>query len=95
MTLTTKIILIYIAAITLVTFFVYGIDKHKARKDKWRIPESALLWLAALGGSVGALLGMKVWHHKTLHKKFRFGVPAILIFQIAIVVFLIYYSHKS
>lgn len=95
MTLTTKIILIYIAAITLVTFFVYGIDKHKARKDKWRIPESTLLWLAALGGSVGALLGMKVWHHKTLHKKFRFGVPAILILQIAIVVFLIYYSHKS
>lgn len=86
---------IYLAAINLIAFLAFGIDKLKARKGWWRIPEAVLMWLAVLGGSIGALLGMKLWHHKTLHKKFRFGVPAILILQIAIVVFLIYYSHKS
>ena len=86
---------IYLAAINLIAFLAFGIDKLKARKGWWRIPEAVLMWLAVLSGSIGALLGMKLWHHKTLHKKFRFGVPAILILQIAIVVFLIYYSHKS
>ena len=90
MSLATKIILIYVAALTLITFFIYGIDKWRARKDRWRIPESTLLWMAALGGSIGALLGMKVWHHKTLHKKFRWGVPAILILQIALVIFILH-----
>lgn len=93
--MSTKIILIYLAAITLVTFAVYGIDKRKARLNRWRIPESNLLLLAVLGGSIGALLAMKVWHHKTCHKKFSFGVPAILILQIALVLFLYYYFHKS
>lgn len=78
----TNILLMYLSAITLVTFFVYGIDKYKARKSKWRIPESTLLWIAVLGGSVGALVAMKVWHHKTLHRKFKYGIPAILIIQI-------------
>lgn len=90
MSLATKIILIYVTALTLITFFIYGIDKWRARKDRWRIPESTLLWMAALGGSIGALLGMKVWHHKTLHKKFRWGVPAILILQIALVIFILH-----
>ena len=71
-----------------VTFFVYGIDKWKAKKSKWRIRETALLGLAVLGGSIGAWLGMKVWHHKTQHKKFRYGVPFILIAQMALVVWL-------
>lgn len=93
--MSTKIILIYLAAITLVTFAVYGIDKRKTRLNRWRIPESNLLLLAVLGGSIGALLAMKVWHHKTRHKKFSFGVPAILILQIALVLFLYYYFHKS
>ena len=62
------IVLIYLAVINVVTFFVYGIDKWKAKKSKWRIRETALLGLAVLGGSIGAWLGMKVWHHKTLHK---------------------------
>ena len=79
------IILIYLVAINIVTFFLYGIDKWKAKRSKWRIEESTLLWWAAFGGSIGALLGMKVWHHKTLHKKFKYGIPAILIAQIAIV----------
>jgi len=78
------IALIYLAVINVVTFFMYGIDKWKAKKSKWRIRETALLGLAVLGGSIGAWLGMKVWHHKTLHKKFKYGVPLILIAQIAL-----------
>jgi len=83
------IALIYLAVINLVTFFVYGIDKWKAKKSKWRIREAALLGLAVLGGSIGAWLGMQVWHHKTQHKKFKYGVPAIIIVQLALIVYFI------
>ena len=79
------IVLIYLAVINVVAFFMYGIDKWKAKRSKWRVPEATLLGLAVLGGSIGAWLGMKVWHHKTLHKKFRYGVPLILIAQIALI----------
>jgi uncharacterized membrane protein YsdA (DUF1294 family) len=65
---------------------VYGIDKWKAKKGKWRISEATLLILAAVGGSIGAWCGVKVWHHKTLHKKFRYGIPAIIILQIAAII---------
>ena len=80
---------VYLLVINLVTFFIFGLDKWKAkRKTKneavRRVPEKTLFLLSALGGSIGALLGMKVWHHKTLHKSFRFGIPAILILQILI-----------
>ena len=74
----------YLLAINAVTFIVYGIDKYKAKKAKWRISEATLLLLAVLGGSVGAWVGMKVWHHKTMHKKFKYGIPAILLIQIAL-----------
>jgi len=84
------IALIYLAVINVVTFFMYGVDKWKAKKSKWRIREAALLGLAVLGGSIGAWLGMKVWHHKTLHKKFKFGVPAIIIVQIALIGYLLH-----
>ena len=87
-------VLIYLVAINCVTFFLYGIDKWKAKRSKWRIEESTLLWWAVFGGSIGALLGMKVWHHKTLHRKFKYGIPAILIAQIAIVGVIIYYIVK-
>ena len=83
------ITLIYLAAINMVTFFMYGIDKWKAKNSKWRIRETALLGLAVLGGSIGAWLGMKVWHHKTQHKKFKYGVPAIIIVQLALIVYFI------
>jgi len=78
------IILIYLAVINVVTFFMYGVDKWKAKKSKWRIRETALLGLAVLGGSIGAWLGMKAWHHKTQHKKFKYGVPAIIIVQLTL-----------
>jgi uncharacterized membrane protein YsdA (DUF1294 family) len=82
-----KIILILFLVLNLITFFVYGIDKWKAKKGKWRISEATLLILAAVGGSIGAWCGVKVWHHKTLHKKFRYGIPAIIILQIAAIIF--------
>ena len=84
-----SILLIYLAIINVFTFFVYGIDKWKAKRAKWRIPESTLLGMAALGGSIGAWLGMKTWHHKTLHKKFKYGIPLILFVQIALLIWLI------
>ncbi len=86
------IVLIYFVAINIVTFFLYGIDKWKAKRAKWRIEESTLLWWAVFGGSIGALLGMKAWHHKTQHKKFQYGIPAILIAQIAIVGIIFVYT---
>ena len=84
------VVLIYLAVINVVTFFMYGIDKWKAKKSKWRIRETALLGFAVLGGSIGAWLGMKVWHHKTLHKKFKYGVPAIIIVQLALIGYILY-----
>ena len=109
------IALIYLAVINVVTFLMYGIDKwrstsgrllptgrKKAKNSKWRIRETALLGLAVLGGSIGAWLGMKVWHHKTQHKggnrdidnivggyQFKYGVPAIIIVQLALIVYFI------
>ena len=85
-----NIVLIYLVTINVVTFFMYGIDKWKAKKSKMRIRETALLGLAVLGGSIGAWIGMKVWHHKTLHKKFRYGVPAIIIIQLSLIGYLLY-----
>ena len=84
-----SILLIYLAIINVFTFFVYGIDKWKAKRAKWRIPEATLLGMAALGGSIGAWLGMKTWHHKTLHKKFKYGIPLILFVQIALLIWFI------
>ena len=81
-----KEMLLYLVVINVVAFVVYGVDKYKAKHGRWRISEATLLGLAAIGGSIGAWLGMRVWHHKTMHKKFQYGVPLILIAQIALVV---------
>jgi uncharacterized membrane protein YsdA (DUF1294 family) len=78
-----------IAILNVITFLVYGIDKWKAKKERWRIPESTLLLLAVVGGSIGALLGMKVWHHKTMHKKFKYGIPLIIVLQIGVLGYLL------
>ena len=78
----------YLLAINAVAFIMYGIDKYKAKKAKWRISEATLLLLAVLGGSIGAWMGMKVWHHKTMHKKFKYAIPAILLIQIALMEYL-------
>lgn len=85
----TKVLTIYLVTINVATFFVYGIDKWKAKHTKWRITEAALLLLAVFGGSIGAWLGMKEWHHKTLHKMFKYGIPLIIIVQVAIVLWIL------
>ena len=87
------ILTIYLIAINIATFFVYGIDKWKARRSKWRIPESTLLTLAVLGGSIGAFIGMRTWHHKTMHNKFKFGVPLIINLQVVLAVYIYIRFH--
>ena len=80
--------LYYLLAVNTLTFLLYGIDKYKAKKGRWRISEATLLTMAAIGGSIGAWAGMRTWHHKTMHKKFKYGIPVIIIMQIALVVYL-------
>ena len=75
----TNLLYIYVIIINVVTFFIYGLDKSRAKAGQWRIPEAQLIFLA-----VGALAGMKVFHHKTRKPKFKTGVPAILIIQLII-----------
>lgn len=83
-------IIVILAIINAITFIVYGIDKWKAKHGRWRISEATLLALALFGGSIGAYLGMYVWHHKTFHLKFKYGVPVILIGEIAFLVYFMY-----
>ena len=90
---TEQFILIYLVAINVVTFFAYCIDKWKAKRSKWRISEATLLGMAVIGGSIGAWLGMRVWHHKTMHKKFQLGIPLIIVAQIALVIWIISKSY--
>ena len=80
-------IICYLLAVNIVTFILYGIDKYKAKKGKWRISEATLLTMAAIGGSIGAWAGMRLWHHKTMHKKFKYGIPVIIILQVALAVY--------
>lgn len=74
----------------LIAFIMFGVDKFKASHDLWRIPESTLILFAFLGGAIGALAGMKVFHHKTRKIKFRILIPAALVFNIAVAGFIIY-----
>lgn len=78
----------YFLVINAVSFFLYGIDKYKARRRKWRMSEATLLTVAVIGGSIGAWVGMKVWHHKTMHKKFFVGLPLIFVLQVALALYL-------
>ena len=80
--------LYYLLAINAVTFLLYGIDKYKAKKGQWCISEATLLTMAAIGGSIGAWAGMRIWHHKTMHKKFMYDIPVIIILQVALVAYL-------
>ena len=84
-----NIILYYLLAVNIATFFLYGIDKYKAKKGQWRISEATLLLMAVIGGSIGAWAGKRLWHHKTMHKKFKYGIPIIIILQVAIAVYLL------
>ena len=84
-----QIIIYALFALNLITFIIYGIDKFKAKKAKWRIPESTLLLLAVCGGSIGAWLGLQVWRHKTQHKKFYIGIPMILTLQVIATIYIL------
>ena len=86
-----KAVIIYLAAINVITFIMFGADKARAVKGRWRISESALILAALLGGSTGALAGMRIFHHKTKHRKFTIGIPVILALQIILMV--IYYPY--
>ena len=83
-----NIILGFLLAVNIATFLLYGIDKYKAKKGRWRISEATLLVMAVIGGSIGAWAGMRLWHHKTMHKKFKYGIPIIIIIQVALAVYL-------
>ena len=83
-----RIMLIYyLFAVNVLTFIVFGVDKWKAQRGRWRVPEATLMGLAALGGSVGAWMAMQLFRHKTQKKKFRYGVPALFVLQVAAVLF--------
>lgn len=81
------IIIGYLFTVNIVSFILYGVDKYKAKRGKWRISEATLLAMAIIGGSIGAWTGMKVWHHKTMHKKFTIGVPFVLVLQVAFAIY--------
>lgn len=85
--------LIYLLIVNAAAFLLMLIDKQKARKKKWRIPEATLMGFAAIGGSIGALTGMYTFRHKTLHKKFTVGIPVILILQITAAAFAVYWTY--
>ena len=80
----------YLIGVNVLTFLIYGADKWKARKNRWRIPEDTLIWLAIVGGSIGALLGMWLFRHKIRDRKFSIGIPVILLVQTV----LLYYFMK-
>ena len=84
-----NIILGCLLAVNITSFLLYGIDKYKAKKGRWRISEATLLLMAVIGGSIGAWVGMRIWHHKTMHKKFKYGIPIIIILQVALAVYLL------
>ena len=75
---------LYLAVVNVVAFALYGLDKYKAKTGAWRVPEKTLLGIAAIGGSIGALVGMNFFHHKTKHWYFCVGIPLILALQIAL-----------
>ena len=83
-----KLLAAYLLAVNLAGFALMGIDKRRARRGRWRISERALFLPALLGGSVGAIAGMRVFHHKTKHWYFRFGLPVLLAAQAALAVVL-------
>lgn len=79
-----KILAVYLLLVNALGFLLMLVDKQKAKKNKWRIREATLMGVAAIGGSIGSLVGMYTFRHKTKHLKFVLGIPAILIAQIVL-----------
>ncbi len=84
-----SILFCYLLFINILGFLLMGLDKQKARRKKWRIPEKTLFLTAILGGSIGSILGMRIFRHKTRHTSFAVGMPCILIIQILLLVYLL------
>ena len=85
---TLPVVLVYLIAVNALGLVLFGIDKWKAKHAKWRISEPKLL------GSIGSWIGMKMWHHKTLHKKFKYGIPLIMMAQFALLLFALYKANS-
>lgn len=83
------VLIIYFIIMNLIGFFAMYLDKYKAKKHLWRIPEATLFLIAIIGGSIGSIIGMRIFHHKTRHWYFVYGMPAILFLQIALIVLLL------
>ena len=83
----TKLLLGYLLGINVLAFLLYGFDKWKAKKNKWRIPEKPLFGIALLGGTLGALIGMQVFHHKTKHWSFKILIPVFLVLHVVLIYF--------
>lgn len=83
-----KILIIYLLVINVVAFLIFGWDKLQARKNRWRISERTLFLSALLGGGLGGIAGMKVWHHKTRKWYFKFGIPLIVVLQMGAVLYM-------
>lgn len=83
-----QVVLLYLIIINLIAFALYGTDKSKAKRGKWRISEKTLIGIALIGGSVGAFLGMHAFRHKTRHWYFRYGLPAIFLAQVVLLAFI-------
>ena len=86
-----KILLVYLLIVNAAGFLLMLMDKIKARKNLWRIPEATLMTVAAIGGSIGAIAGMNLFRHKTKHAKFYIGLPVILVLQIVAAICIIFY----
>lgn len=83
------LIIIYLVTVNCISFIAMGMDKYKAQKRAWRIPESTLFVLALIGGCIGSIAGMHLFHHKTRHWYFLYGMPAILFLQVLLVLLII------
>ena len=88
------VVLAYFITVNVLGLVLFGIDKWKAKHDKWRISEATLLSVTAIGGSIGACVGMKVWHHKTMHKKFKYGIPLVMVLQFVLLLFTLYWLNS-
>ncbi len=83
-----RYLLVYLAGVNIVGLAAMGIDKWKARNRAWRIPEATLFTIAIIGGSIGSMIGMQLFRHKTKHASFVIGMPVILVLQVGLVLFL-------
>lgn len=86
-----QILLVYLLLVNAAGFLLMLVDKIKAKRNLWRIPEATLMGVAAIGGSIGAIAGMNLFRHKTKHAKFFIGLPVILVLQIMAVICIVFY----